>query len=149
MRASRDAPAAESMFERSGDSVLSIDCPRIPALAHFLLQSSHLPFQALDSIERLIEAGGVHRLQEGADGREGAAKFPLLWDQLVRCVCHRKLLNRQRAKRQRLESFCPRPKVDFVRPGVSRLREDVDVGLGDCVGIERAVRLTARIRSAR
>ena len=67
------------MFERSGDSVLSIDCPRIPALAHFLLQSSHLPFQALDSIERIVEAGGVHRLQEGADGREGAAKFPLLW----------------------------------------------------------------------
>jgi hypothetical protein len=37
--------------------------------------------------------------------------------------------------RQRLESFCPGSKVDFVRPGVSRLRKDVDIGLGDCVRI--------------
>src|SRR5271170_4579435 len=87
MRGSRDAPAAESLFERSG-------APRIPALAHFLLQSSHLPFQAFDSIERIVEAGGVQRLQEGPDGCEDAAKFPLLWDRMVRCVCHQRLLRR-------------------------------------------------------
>jgi hypothetical protein len=61
-----------------------IDWPRIPASAYFLLQSSHLLFQAFDAIERIVEAGGLQRLQEGADGRESAAKFPLRWDRMAR-----------------------------------------------------------------
>src|SRR5581483_4975522 len=48
-----------------------------------------------------------------------------------------------------LEAFCPRTKIDFVRPGVSRLREHVDIGLGDGVGIERAVWLIDRLRPSR
>ena len=58
------------MFGRSGASVVGIARLRIPALAQLLLQSSHLPLQAFDAIERIVEAGGLHRLQEGPDGRE-------------------------------------------------------------------------------
>jgi hypothetical protein len=38
------------MFERSGAGVVSIDWPRIAALAEFLPQSSYLPFHAFDAI---------------------------------------------------------------------------------------------------
>ncbi len=80
LRPFRDAPSDESMFEPAGVRVESIDCPRILASADFLFQSSYLPFQALDPIDRIVEAGVIQRLQEGADGREGATNFPLLWD---------------------------------------------------------------------
>src|SRR5271156_1196037 len=49
---------------------------------------SHLPFQAFDAIESVVKAGVFHRLQPGEDDRERATKFPLLRDQMVRCVCH-------------------------------------------------------------
>ena len=51
----------------------------------------------------------------------------------TRVVRARQRLDRlkRRATQQRLESFCPGPKVNFVRPSVSRLCKNVDIGLGD------------------
>lgn len=36
----------------------------------------HLLFHAFDAIKRAVEAGSVHRLQEGPDCPESAVKFP-------------------------------------------------------------------------
>lgn len=76
-----------SMFGRSGASDVGIARLRIPVWAQLLLQSSHLSLQAFDAIERIVEAGRLHRLQEGPGGRDGAAKFPRLRDRMVRGVC--------------------------------------------------------------
>src|SRR5271155_4609787 len=94
MRAFREAPADEPLFERHGASGARIDFSWIQALAQLLPQLSHLPFQAFDAIEHIVEARGIHRLQEGPDGRDGTSKFSLLWDRMVRCVCHQRLLRR-------------------------------------------------------
>ncbi|RFB76584.1 hypothetical protein DYH55_19120 [Methylovirgula sp. 4M-Z18] len=59
-------------------SVAGIARLRISALAQLLLQSCDLPLQALDAVERIVEAGGLHRLKESPGGREGAPKFPRL-----------------------------------------------------------------------
>src|SRR5271168_4622736 len=80
------------MFERQRRYRCEHRRARIAALAQFLLQLFHLPFQAFDAIESVVKAGVFHRLQPGEDGRERATKFPLLCDQMVSCVCHRKLL---------------------------------------------------------
>ena len=72
------------MFEPGGATFVSIDGPRIAALAQFLLQLSHLPFQAFDAIESVVKAGIFHRLRPGEDGRERATKLSLLCDQMVR-----------------------------------------------------------------
>ncbi len=77
--------------------------PHGPASTHFLLQSSYLAFQAFYSIERIVEAGGLQRSQEGAGGREGAANFPLPWDRMAGGVSHRKLLTSEAIPRE------PRP----------------------------------------
>jgi hypothetical protein len=63
------------MLEPSGAIVVSIDGPRIAALAQFLLQLFHLPFQAFDAIESVVKAGVFHRLQPAEDGRERARSF--------------------------------------------------------------------------
>ena len=73
------AEAVASLFECSGATVVSIDHPRIAALAYFLPQSLHLPFQACEAIERIVEARGLQRFEEAPDGREDAAEFPLVW----------------------------------------------------------------------
>ncbi len=52
------------MFGRSGAPVVDIARVRIPALVQLLLQSCHLPLKSLDAVERIVEAGGLYRLQE-------------------------------------------------------------------------------------
>jgi len=102
------------MLEPSGASVVSIDRPRIPALAQFLLQSSHLSFQAFDTIERIVEAGGLQRLQEGPEGREGATNYPRLWDRMARCVRHQKLLIGERRPGTSAASGAREPRLAIV-----------------------------------
>src|SRR5271156_4239430 len=67
------------MFEPSGANAVSLDGAQIADLAQFLLELSHLPFQAFDAIESVVKAGVFHRLHPGEDGRERATKFPLLF----------------------------------------------------------------------
>src|SRR5271156_5976702 len=79
------------MFEPSGANAVSLDGAQIADLAQFLLELSHLPFQAFDAIESVVKAGVFHGLQPGEDGRERATTFALLWDQRVPGVSHRNL----------------------------------------------------------
>jgi hypothetical protein len=79
-----------SKFGPSG--AMSIGDPRIAALAQLLLYLPQLPFRVFDAIESVVKTGVVHRFGPGEYGREGAAKFPPFWYPMVRCVCHRKLL---------------------------------------------------------
>ena len=48
-----------------------------------------------------------------------------------------------------LEGLDPWPQLDLQGPGAARLAQDLDIGLGDRVGIERAVRAVQRIGMSR
>src|SRR5947208_9655850 len=50
---------------------------------------------------------------------------------------------------RRSEFLHPWPQLDLPRPGAARLMDEVDVRVGDRIGIERAVRTLGRIRPAR
>ena len=60
------------MFEPSGANAVSLDGAQIADLAQLLLELSHLPFQAFDAIESVVNAGVFYGLQPGEDGRERA-----------------------------------------------------------------------------
>src|SRR5712692_5475012 len=47
------------------------------------------------------------------------------------------------------EILDPGPQLDLKRPGAARLAQGFEIGLGDPVGIERAVRPLVRVRPAR
>src|ERR1700687_5355507 len=49
----------------------------------------------------------------------------------------------------RSEFLDPGPQLDLPGPGTARLAQDFEIGLGDPVGIERAVRPVVRIRAPR
>src|SRR5712692_6997839 len=65
-------------------------------------------------------------------------------------VCKKlRLILRHREQTSVSEGLDPRPKLDLQRPGAARLAQHLEIGLGDPVGIERAVRAVRRIRAPR